>query len=139
MLLVNYPFPSTDLHQKQQVARTLQIRAVCKTSFDSVGICGCYRLLQKKITIDKKPLQVNYTFPLTDLHQKRQVLKTLQFRAVCKTLFDYVWICGCYRLPQEIPLLKHKTLQVNYPFPLTDLHQKQQVLRTCLLYTSRCV
>ena len=85
--------------------------------------------------------------------------------------------CGFYRLPQKIPLLKYQMLQVNYPFPLTDLHQKQQVLstlqnrsvckncqiqfefaavivslekinrqidtqthrQTCLLYTSRCV
>ena len=37
--------------------------------------------------------------PLTDLHQKQYVLRTLQFRAVYETLFDSVWICGCYRLP----------------------------------------
>ena len=30
----------------------------------------------------------------------------------------------------ENTLLKHKTLQVNYPFTLTDLQQKRQDLRT---------
>ena len=40
-----------------------------------------------------------HNFPLTDLHQKRQVLSALQFRRVCKQLFDSVWICGCYHLP----------------------------------------
>ena len=35
-------------------------------------------------------LPVNYPFPLTDLHQNRKSLRPLQFRAVCKTLFDSV-------------------------------------------------
>ena len=35
------------------------------------------------------------------------------------------------------PLIK-KTSPVNYPFPLTDLHQNLKTL-SCLLYTSRCV
>ena len=33
-------------------------------------------------TLVKKTLQVNYPFPSTDLHQKQQVLITLQFRDV---------------------------------------------------------
>ena len=48
-------------------------------------------------------------------------------------------ICGSYRSSQKtLPLLKHKTLPVNYPFPLTDLHQKQQVLST-LQYRGVCL
>ena len=42
------------------------------------------------LLLKHKTLQVNYPVPLTDLHQKQQVLRTLQFRAVCKKLFDSV-------------------------------------------------
>ena len=52
-----------------------------------------------KITLDNKTLLVNYPFPSTDLHQKQKIASTLQIRAVCKKLFDSVWICGCYCLP----------------------------------------
>ena len=32
----------------------------------------------------------NYPFPLTDLHQNQQALRTLEYRDVCKKLLDYV-------------------------------------------------
>ena len=44
-----------------------------------------------------------------------------------------IWLCLNLRLLSfaiENTLLKHKTLPVNYPFPLTDLHRKQQDLST---------
>ena len=40
--------------------------------------------------LKRKRLQVNYPFPLTDLHQNRKSLRSLQFRDVCKNLFDSV-------------------------------------------------
>ena len=46
-----------------------------------------------------KPVSYTHLFPSTDLHQKQKVLSTLHIRAVCRKLFDFVWICGCYRLP----------------------------------------
>ena len=51
------------------------------------------------LLLKRKRLQVNYPFPLTDLHHNLQALSTLQFTDVCKKLFDSVCICDCYRLP----------------------------------------
>ena len=42
------------------------------------------------LLLKRKKLQVNYPFPLTDLHQNRKSLRPLQFRDVCKKLFDSV-------------------------------------------------
>ena len=65
----------------------------------------------------------NYPFPLTILHKKQKVLRTLQSELYAKNyliLFEFVAVSFAI----EIHLVKHKT-EVNYPFPLTDLHQKR--------------
>ena len=48
-----------------------------------------YEKYQLLMNIEKK-FQVHYPFPSTDLHQKQQILSTLQMRAVCRKLFDSV-------------------------------------------------
>ena len=42
-------------------------------------------------------LQVNYPFPLTDLHQNQKVLRTLQFRAVCKLSLIHIYVAFCVK------------------------------------------
>ena len=61
----------------------------------SCPTCGEYTLLQNTVE--------QLTRHLQELSQRVSTVSythlPLQFRDVCKKLFDSVWICSCYRLP----------------------------------------
>ena len=126
MLQVNYPFPLTDLHQNRKSLRPLEFRDVYKKI---IWFCMNLRLLSiaiEKITLDLKktvdgklPLSVNRFSPKTISLENSIIQGCLQ---------KNIWFCLNLRLLSFSTVntrLKHKTLQVNYPFPLTELHQNQ--------------
>ena len=99
-----------------------RIRAVCKTSFDSVWICGSYRMPSSTCLIKnvagKLPLSLNRSSPKTT---------GLEYSTIEGCMQQIIWFCLNLRRLSfviENTLLKHKTLEVNYPFPLTDTSPK---------------
>ena len=96
-------------HRKSLISRQWGVRppwfSLCRTLWTTALQPGEILPPPFSLSLSLSLSPVSYTH--LDVY-KRQVMSTLQIRAVCRKLFDSVWTCGCYRLPQKIPLLKKR-------------------------------
>ena len=121
-LLVNYPFPLTDLHQKTTGLENSTIQGWMQKI---IWFCLNLRVLSFAIKNTLvKIINVAGKLPLS-LYRYSPKTIGLEYSTNQGCMQKIIWFCLNLRLLSfaiENTLLKHKTLLVNYPFPLTDLH-----------------